>query len=380
MRRTYRVASVLGIPVMVSPTWFFLAALTTWILAVQIFPGWIEDQPRPVYILMALASAWFFFGSIILHELAHSVVAKLYRIPVRSITLFIFGGVAHITREASRPLAELLMAVAGPLMSALLGGVFFGVWWLAGSNTHRPIDAVIVWLAFTNVGLAIFNLIPAFPMDGGRVFRSLLWLLTGNYHRATLIAAWSGRIFGWALMAAGAVSLSGVDVYITEGYLGGAWLVLIGVFLENAARQGIFQNRVVRKLQAYQASELMLRNPPVVDAGMSLAALARGVMDLNPRVCYFVSEHGRLAGILSHFQIKSVHEALWDSTTAGQAMIPSAKLRAVGPAQPASDVLMEMETDELTHLPVVEGGQVLGVIGRDRILGVLLQAGYLRTA
>ena len=380
MGRTYRIASVLGIPVLVSPTWFLLAALTTWILAVQIFPDWIENQPRGVYVLMALASAWFFFGSIILHELAHSVVAKLYSIPVKSITLFIFGGVAHITREARRPLAELLMAVAGPLMSALLGGIFFGVWYLAGSNTHRPIVAVIVWLAFTNIGLALFNLIPAFPMDGGRVFRSLLWLLTGNYHRATQIAAWSGRGFGWVLMAAGAVSFTGVDIYVADGYLGGFWLILIGLFLENAARQGIFQNRVVRKLQTYQASELMQRNPPVVDAGMSLASLARGVLDLNPRVCYFVAEHGRLAGILSSFQIRSVHEALWDSTTAGQAMIPSARLRAVGPDRPASDVLLEMETDELTHMPVVEGGQVLGVIGRDRILNVLLQAGYLRTA
>ena len=191
---------------------------------------------------------------------------------------------AHITREERRPLAELLMAVAGPLMSALLGGIFFGVWFLAGSNTHRPIDAVIVWLAFTNIGLALFNLIPAFPMDGGRVFRSLLWLLTGNYHRATQIAAWSGRGFGWVLMAAGAVSFTGVDIYVADGYLGGFWLILIGLFLENAARQGIFQNRVVRKLQTYQASELMQRNPPVVDAGMSLASLARGVLDLNPRV------------------------------------------------------------------------------------------------
>lgn len=380
MRHTYRIASVLGIPVLVQPTWFLLAGLTTYLLAAEVFPSWLEDQTWQVYLLMALTSAWFFFGSIIIHELAHSVVAKAYAIPVKSITLFLFGGVAHITREAARPLSELLMAAAGPLTSVLLGFIFFGVWLIAGANTHRPIDAVIIWLAITNWGLAVFNLLPAFPMDGGRVFRSVLWLLTGDYHRSTRAAAWTGRGFGWLMMALGALAVLRVDVFIANEAFGGAWLVLIGIFLENAARQSIFQDRVAQKLQEYRASELMLPDPPVVDAGMSIGSLARGAIEINPRLCYFVADRGQLTGILSSYQMRAVHEGLWDTTTAGQAMVPSTKLRAVPPDRLASDVLLEMEHNDLTHLPVVSNGRVLGVIGRDRILGVLFQAGYLRTA
>ena len=327
---------------------------------------------------MALASAWFFFGSIIVHELAHSVVAKAYHIPVKSITLFMLGGVAQITREATKPYAELLMAIVGPLTSLLVGFVFLGIWWIIGADRSRPIDLVIFWLAFTNFGLAVFNIIPAFPMDGGRVFRSLMWMISGNYHASTQAAAWTGRGFAWILMSLGILAFLGVNVYVAQEWIGGAWLIFIGLFLETAARQSLFQNRVVRKLQEYRADDLMQRDPPVVDAGMSLASLARGVLELNPRVCYFVGEAGRLIGIISAYQLRAVSERLWDSTTAGDAMVPSAMLHAVTPDRLASEVLLDMENGDLTHLPVVNDGQVVGVIGRDRILSILFQAGYLR--
>ncbi|MBI2765984.1 MAG: site-2 protease family protein [Chloroflexi bacterium] len=373
-----KIGSVMGIPLLVTPDWFLLAGVTIWILATQILPGLIDDQSTAVYIFMALASAWFFFGSIIVHELAHSFVAKAYRIPVKSITLFMLGGVAQITREATRPYAELLMAVVGPLTSLAVGAVFLGIFWLIGADTSRPIGLVIFWLAFMNFGLAVFNIIPAFPMDGGRVFRSLMWMISGNYHAATQAAAWTGRGFAWLLLSLGMLAVLGVDVYIARDWLGGAWIILIGLFLESAARQSLFQNRVVRKLQQYRADDLMQRDPPVVDAEMSLATLARGVLELNPRVCYFVGEAGRLIGIISSYQMRAVSERLWDSTTAGDAMVPSALLHAVAPDRLASEVLLDMENGDLTHLPVVNDGQVVGVIGRDRILGILFQAGYLR--
>ncbi|MCC6382409.1 MAG: site-2 protease family protein [Dehalococcoidia bacterium] len=378
--RNIRVGALLGIPILVNPSWFVILAFTTAILATDIYPGIVGGLSTATYVAMALASVFVFFGSIVVHELAHSLVARAYDIPVKSITLFIFGGVAHITREARRPLAELLMAAAGPATSLGIGLLFLGLWAALGTNSHRPIDQVIVWLGVTNIALAVFNLIPAFPTDGGRIFRSLIWLLTGNYFRATAIAAWTGRVAAWLMMAVGVLAALRLDVAVADSPVGGFWLILIGLFLENAARQSLFQNRVVRELQRYRAGDLMYANPPVVDASMTVAALSRGVLDINPRVCYFVENDGRLAGIVSAHQLRAVPEAAWDSTTAAQAMVPSDRLHAVPPERPAAEVLREMEHGDLTHLPVVREGQVIGVIGRDRILGVLRQAGFLKSA
>jgi len=375
-----RLGKLLGIPILVNPSWFILLGLTTWLLAFQVFPDSLENARTTTYVVMAVSSVLIFFLSIVLHELAHSVVARAYKIPVKNITLFIFGGVAQITREAKRPLAELLMAIAGPMMSLALAFAFLGAWWLLGADDTRAIDHVLFWLAITNGALAIFNLIPAFPMDGGRVFRSLIWLVTRDYFRATSIAAWTGRMFAWTMMAVGLLAFAGIDVYVARNAVGGLWLVLIGLFLENAARQSLVQGKVIKTLQGYSATDLMIADPPVVERTVTVGTLARGVIEINPRVCYFVEDDGKLAGIISAYQMALVPQAEWDSVTAGQAMIPSSKLSAIAPDRPASEVLMEMENGGLTHMPVVGEGRVLGVVGRDRIVGLLRQAGFLRSA
>ncbi len=375
--RSIRLGSLLGIPILVNPSWFILFGLATWMLATQYYPDVLPRETSSTHYIMAAASALIFFVSIVLHELAHSVVAKAYRIPVRNITLFIFGGVSQITREATKPLNELLMAIAGPLTSIVLGVIFFGAWWAIGADNSRPVDQVLIWLSGINLVLGVFNLLPAFPMDGGRVFRSLIWLFGGSYNRATVVAAWTGRGTAWLIMAVGFAGLIGFNTPVTDGPLGGAWLVLIGLFMENAARQSLVQNRLIRTLQQYNAGDLMIENPPVVEGQISVAALARGVLEINPRVCYFVEDHGKLAGIISGYQMRAIPEALWDSTTAAQAMVPSAQLQPAARSSSASDVLLEMESQDLLHMPVVEEGRVIGVIGRDRILSVLRQAGLI---
>jgi len=378
--RNIRLGSLLGIPILVNPSWFLLFGIVTWVLATQVYPDALTTASASTHFIMAAISVVLFFVSVVLHELAHSVVAKRYKIPVRSITLFVFGGVAQITREATKPLNELLMAVAGPLTSLVLGAGFFGVWFLLGGQATRPVDYVLFWLAWMNVVLGVFNLLPAFPMDGGRVFRSILWLITRNYNRATAIAAWSGRVIAWAMMAFGFLGVLGLNVLIASDAFGGAWLILIGLFLENAARQSLVQNRLIRTLQQYNAGDLMVADPPVVEGSMSVAALARGVLEINPRVCYFVENEGKLAGILSGYQMRAIPEPLWDTTRASQAMVPSGKLHATNREQPVSEVLLEMETENLLHMPVVENGRVIGVIARDRILSVLRQAGLITPA
>ncbi|MEO8539743.1 MAG: site-2 protease family protein [bacterium] len=375
--RTFRVGSLAGIPILISPSWFLLFGLTTWLLATQFYPDALQDASRPTHYAMAIASVALFFVSIILHELAHSLVARAYKIPVRSITLFLLGGVAQITREAAKPLHELLMAAAGPFMSFLLSGVFFGIWFLLGANDSRPIDYVLVWLALMNIILGVFNLLPAFPMDGGRVFRSLAWMVTGNYNLATSIAAWAGRGFAFTGIALGLAAVLGRDVYIAEDAIGGAWLIFLGLFLENAARKSLVQNRMVKELRLYKAEDLMHRDPPVVDGAQTVGSLARGVIDLNPRVCYMVQDRGSLAGIISGHELREVPLNLWDTVTARQAMVPKSALRAATRERLISDVLLEMETEDLFHMPVVENGRVIGIVARDRIMGLLRQAGLL---
>ncbi len=378
--RSFRAGKLAGIPLMVNPSWFLLSGLTLWFLATQFYPAAFRGAAWWTHLAMAGASVVGFFASIVLHELAHGVVARWYRIPVKSITLFVFGGVAQVTREAARPMQELLMALAGPATSLLLAGGFAGAWWLLGGRADRAVDYVLVWLAIMNGALGIFNLLPAFPMDGGRVFRSLLWLVTRNHALATGIAGWTGRGFAWALAGLGLAAMLGRDVVVANSFAGGAWMLLIGLFLENAARQSLLQNRFVRELARYRAEDVMLRDAPVVEPERSVGTLARGVLEINPRVVYLVSDGERLAGVVSGYELQAVPEQLWDSMAARDVMVPREALRATARDRLVSDVLMEMEVEELLHMPVVDEGRVIGVVARDRIVGLLRQAGLLGTA
>lgn len=373
----FQVARILGIPIYIDASWFLIFAFVTFALANQVFPTLLPEEEQRIHVVLAGVTSFIFFVSILLHELAHSVVAKLYKIPVKSITLFLFGGVAQITREATKPIGELLMAAAGPLTSLLIGVAFLGSWWLFDMTTDSRAGAVFVWVGFINIILGIFNLIPAFPMDGGRVFRSLAWMVTKNYYLATRIAGWTGRIIAWAVIAVGLLSLSGVDTRVINDTIGGIWFVFIGFYLENAARQGLMQNRLVETLTKYRARDLMTPDPPVVDAGTSISSLARGAIDINPGVTYFVEDEGVLSGILSGYQMRAVPEPQWHTTTARQAMVPSGRLKPISPDGLANEILLEMEVADLTHLPVVSDGRVLGVVARDRILRVLQKSGLL---
>lgn len=374
--RSFRVGSFLGIPILVHPTWVVPLGVVIWVLAFQVYPHAYPRGSSSTYLAMAVGSAVLFFASLVLHEMAHSLLARAYRIPVRSITLFLLGGVAQITREPSKPLAELAVAFVGPLTSAALGAAFLGAWYLMGGGGGGPLNIVVVSLGGMNLVIAAFNLLPIFPMDGGRIFRAGVWLVTGNPVRATSVAAWSGRGIAWAMMGAALLMLLGADLRIAASPTDGAWFLLMGLFLETATRQSLRQNRLIDALRRYRASDLMTADPPVVGLEMTLDALAR-VVELNPRVCYFVEEHGRLAGILSAYQLRQVAAPAWATTTAAEAMVPRAELRPTGPDALASDVLLEMETEDLLHMPVVDDGRVVGIIGRDRIVGVLRQAGLV---
>jgi Zn-dependent protease len=378
MRGNVKIGSLLGIPVTVQWSWFIAFAGILWLLGARIYPGLIEDQHWTTYLIMAAASAVLFFVSVLLHEFAHAAVARLYKIPVKGITLFIFGGVAQIAREATKPFAEFLMAIVGPLTSMLIGGVFLGLLFATGVDEFddTPVSTLLFWLFLTNVAMGIFNLIPGFPMDGGRVFRSVIWMITGSYSQATTIATWTGRVLAWAMIALGFSAMLGYNTYLANEPIGGLWLIFIGMFLEGAARSSQLQLRVMEQLKKYTAADLMLSDCPVIEREDPVRIVGN-VMRVNPRVCYFVEEQGKLAGVLTILQMQGVPEPEWDVTAAGKVMVPSADLHPTAPEKPAADLLVEMESEGYTHMPVVEEGRVVGIVGKDKILNVLKTAGVI---
>ncbi len=230
MGGAFSLGKIFGIQFRIHYSWFVIFVLITVSLSWQYFPYTYPEWSEPTYWLTGTATSLLFFTSVLAHELSHSLVGRANGIPVRSITLFLFGGVAHMTREATRHGAELRMALAGPVASLVIGGIFF-LFHLLLQNIIEPVAALAFWLAQINVVLAIFNLIPGFPLDGGRVFRSLLWRFTGNYQRATRIAVEVGRGVGYLFVAGGIVLM-----FLYPGnWFNGLWLAFIGLFLTYVA-------------------------------------------------------------------------------------------------------------------------------------------------
>ena len=250
MRSSLRLGKIFGIPIGINYTWFIVFALVTMSLATGYFPSRYNDWGTATYIGIGVLTSVLFFLSVVLHELAHSVVALAWGIPVKSITLFIFGGVASIGREPERPLAEFLIAIVGPISSLLLA-LGFGILWLAGQFLNfTPLTGLGFYLATVNLSLALFNMIPGFPLDGGRVFRSVAWALTGDMNRATRWAAKTGRVIAVLMIVGGGV------MFLMGNWSSGLWLAFIGWFLDNAASQSAQQVWIREALEGYTAGSI----------------------------------------------------------------------------------------------------------------------------
>jgi Zn-dependent protease/predicted transcriptional regulator len=365
---------VLGIPIQVNISWFITLAFVTSILALQIYPEIIPPGSRyrddeAVHWGMAIASGLVFFGSIVVHELAHSVVARKQGIPVRGITLFIFGGVAQITAEAKRPLHEFLMAVVGPLTSMALGALFFGAWWLLGSAEDQPVPLVLEGLFFMNVIVGIFNLAPGFPMDGGRVVRALLWGVSGNFYGATRWATVLGRALGYGLMALGTLALLRTLSFVDPW--SGVWFLVLGIFLEGSARQSWVQAQALDTLGKYRAEDVMSRDLETVDRSASLAM----VRDRGGRRRRFMllvaNEDDQILGVVTEKELLSVPPERRGQSTAEDAMLGAEQALTVAPTEDAAKLLQTMEAEELWHLPVVLDSRVIGIVSKESLLRII---------
>lgn len=352
---------IFGIPLRLHYTWFIIFALITASL-VTLFPGY----PLWQRLVFGTIASLVFFASIVAHELAHSFIAVRNGIPVRSITLFVFGGVSHITKEAARPVTELLMAIVGPLTSLVLAGVFFGLHSLSREAGYSLVADLTYQLAYINLILAFFNLIPGFPLDGGRVFRAVVWQVTGNYSRATRFATSTGRVFAYLFILGGILV-----VFITREWLAGLWLVFIGWFLDSAASASYRQAQLREALQGFKVRDVMSVDYSIIPRQLTVGQLVRDYILPTGRRYFVVAEEGNLKGIITLTDVKTVSQERWDMTPVQEVMTTGNKLKVAHPNQEALNLLELMDEGDVNQIPVVEGGKVIGMVARDGLIRFL---------
>ena len=373
MRGSIRLGRILGIPVAVNPSWVLILLLVVTTLATEVFPARFADRPPWVHWLLAAGAALLFFAAMVLHELGHSVVARYFDIPVRGITLFLLGAVAQTTRETRRPAHEFLMAAAGPAVSILVAGVFMVLWFLTGRGASA-LAPVWEWLWLTNVVVGLFNMMPAYPMDGGRVLRAALWALLGNERRATHWSALVGQGFAFLLMGIGGlIVLRAPGGFATFHPFGGMQFILIGLFISYAARQSDIQSGLLDYLGGYRVADVMLRDVPAALATTTVReALAGPLAGYGAaREWLLASDGGRFVGLAPRSALQMLAEERRYTTRVADLLIPAERLRSVRPEEPLSEVLQRMEAEQTPVLAVVENGQVVGIVHRGQITALM---------
>jgi Zn-dependent protease/predicted transcriptional regulator len=360
------IGRIFGIPIYLHSTWVIIFAAITYSLEEQFahdHPGWTPEQQWGV----ALITSALFFASLLFHELSHSVVAQLYKIRVVSITLYVFGGISSIEREATKASQEFFIAIAGPLSSGFLALVFAGIGKAFAAN--ELIYSSASWLAFINLALALFNLLTGFPLDGGRVFRAIVWGFNKNFARATRIAGSSGRFIAYALI------LFGGFVVFKGQVLSGLWSVFVGFFLLTAAQESVAQITIRENLSGLHASDVMSHEIPTIGRAISLEEYGAEVLRTGRR-CHLVITDDHLVGMMNVHTLNSVPRQEWPHTSVQAVMIPREKILWATPDEPLLALLERLLTADVNQMPIVSGSDngaahIIGMVTRDSILRVM---------
>jgi Zn-dependent protease/predicted transcriptional regulator len=372
-----KVGTVFGVELGLHYSWLVIALLITFSLAGEFHAtnlAWGETVVWSTAILTGV----LFFACLFAHELSHALVARMRGLPIHKITLFLLGGVAQMEKEATDPKTEFWMAIAGPITSAVLGfillGLAFAFGWTRGSSPATPGTALLVWLGYINFALAAFNMIPGFPLDGGRVLRAILWWAMGNVERATRVAARVGQAI--------AVIFIGLGIFrFFEGAgLGGLWLAFIGWFLLQAASATYLQVRTGTLLSGLRVSDLMSTSYETVSPNMSLQEFVNQQLMRSGRRCFLVMENGQLLGMITPNEIRGVEVRTWPFKTVGDVMRTVDSIHFVSPEMPALEALEIMSREDVHQLPVLANGKISGVVSRAHILQALQSRSELSTA
>ena len=362
------IGKAFGIPLKLHWSWFIIFALVTWSLAASYFPTTYPNWNMTTKIVAGLLTSLLFFASVLVHELMHSIVALREGIHIEGITLFILGGVSQMTEEPKTAKDEFRMAIAGPGSSLVLGVIFWGIWFaLRGSNTGsiQFLAGISYWLGYINLALGIFNLIPGFPLDGGRVLRSLIWWRGGKLKNATKIASNIGRIIGFLFI------LGGIYLVFTGNWFNGIWFALIGWFLESAAVGSYRQLVIQDMLKGHSASEIMSTDCQMVQSDLTIERLVNENIMASGRRCFPVVSEGRVQGMITLRDIQSIPREQWNYKLVREAMTPLNKLKAIKPDEDLNTVLNTLSQNDINQLPVVEGNTVVGMVARDNIINFI---------
>jgi Zn-dependent protease/predicted transcriptional regulator len=365
MRASIRLGRIAGIPIGLHYSWIVIAVLITLSLASH-FVATQPDWRLALVWTSAIVTSLLFFASLVVHELSHALVATRLGLSVRSITLFALGGVAQIDDEAQTARDEFWIAIVGPLASFALGLLCLTAAWplreevaIAGAAIGA---AMLGWLGYINVVLAIFNLIPAYPLDGGRVLRAILWGASGDRRRATRRAAGAGQVIAFMFM------MFGLLQFFTGTGLAGLWLAFIGWFLLDAAQASYLQTAVTEELRDVRVADLMTQDCPTVEARWSLQQFVDDVLLRSGRRCFLVRRDEEVIGLITPHEVQEIQRETWPSTSVASAARPLASLYTVSPDTSASEALRIMSRHDVHQLPVLSDGHLEGLVTRGHLL------------
>jgi Zn-dependent protease len=354
MNPSFTIGRIAGIRIGVNWSWLIVFFLIVWSLASVVFPAQNPGFSKATYVAMAAAAAVLFFASLLLHELGHALQARRDGMEIEGITLWLFGGVAQFKGLFPSAGAELRIALAGPAVSALLGALFVALAVVAPLSS--AVDGVAAWLGYINLTLLVFNLLPALPLDGGRVFRALLWLARKDFAWATRIAADVGRAFGFVLIALGLLML------VAQGMWSGVWLAFLGWFLLQAAaaegRYAVLQDA----LGDLRVRDLMIRRPVTAGADATLADFMDGVARVHRFTTYPVVDGGRVVGLLPFAAVAQVPRDRWSTTRVRESTLDADDVPRVREDEPLLDALREIGDGPLGRALVVDGADVTGML------------------
>ena len=377
----FRIGKIFGIEIHIDWSWLLIFGLVSWSLASsfgQMHAEWTTQTQWEI----ALLAAILFLMSVLAHELAHSLVAKARGVSVRNITLFMFGGVSNIQREPASPISELLVTIVGPLTSFFLGFVFLvlGTGSIALSNVNimnatamlselGPVNTILLWLGSVNILVGLFNLIPGFPLDGGRIVRSILWGITDNLQKATRWASWLGQAVAWALILAGMSMLFGVRIPILgTGFINGIWLIFIGWFLQSAAAQSYRKVIVQDILEDIPVKRMMYSDVPVVSANITVDALIDNYLMNSDNRAFIVFDDGKMVGLVTMDDVRKVSPQSRKLKNVRDITTPSQKMIVIAPEEEAAEAFQRLQSEDIRQLPVVQENKIVGLLRRKDII------------
>ncbi len=368
MRSNIRLGKISGIEIGLHYSWFIIAALIVFSLGEhfhRVNPNWSTDQ---VWVAAVITGALFFL-TLLLHELAHSLVAQSRGLKVTGITLFALGGVSQFQDDATDSKTEFWVAIAGPITSLMIGffclGIAMGLGWQRSTEPTTAVTGILVWLGYINIALAVFNMTPGFPLDGGRVLRSIVWAITKNADRSTRIAARVGQGVAFLFI------LDGIWQFFHSAGFGGLWIAFIGWFLMDAAKASYNEVESTEKLRGIRVSEVMSRDCAIVNRGMSLREFVDTYLLTTGQRCFAVEDQGRLVGIVTPRDVSKIPRDRWESTTVREAMRPLQQLQIITSDTPVLDALKLMARNDVNQLPVVADGILQGMVSRSQVVQLL---------